>query len=88
VAEMKLRVVINPAGGYTFVYTDELAPLIRHGSVTTRASNVEPHPDGGWTADMRPVGGPVLYAANGQPFTLRAEALAAERAWLSQTWGL
>jgi len=37
----------------------------------------------GWTADMAPVGGPLLG-----PFKLRADALAAEREWLSRTWGL
>jgi len=79
----KLRVVVRPDGTSAFVYHDALAPLAqRPGAVTTRASHVEPCP-GGWSADMRPSGGPVLG-----PFTLRAEALAAEREWLSQTWGL
>jgi hypothetical protein len=78
----KLRVVINPSGGYSFVYSDSLAPLVRHGKVT-RASHVEPHEGGGWTADMRPMGGPVLG-----PFPLRSDALTAERDWLSSTWGI
>lgn len=44
-----------------FVYADELAPLLTEGpSKVTRASHVEPHPDGGWLADMRPSGGPIL----------------------------
>lgn len=37
----------------------------------------------GWTADMRPVGGPILWNKDWQPFKTRAEALAAERAWLA-----
>lgn len=49
----------------------------------TRASQVEPGPEGGWTADMGPVGGPVLGA-----FPRRADALEAEQAWLRQELGL
>jgi len=81
----KLRVVIAKDGSTVFVYDDLLAPLAaRPGAVTSRASHVEPVKDGaGWTADMRPSGGPVLG-----PFTLRAEALAAERQWLADTWGV
>ncbi|QDT16401.1 hypothetical protein [Alienimonas californiensis] len=44
-----------------------------------RASHVEPHPDGGWTADLSPVGGPVLG-----PVPLRSEALTAEADWLTR----
>ena len=43
----------------------------------TRASHVEPADDGGWTADLSPIGGPVLG-----PFPLRSAALAAEAEWL------
>jgi hypothetical protein len=46
-----------------------------------RASHVEPQPtdDGSiqWTADLSPVGGPLLG-----PFLLRADALEAEHQWL------
>ena len=42
-----------------------------------RASHVEPTDDAEWTADLAPVGGPVLG-----PFPLRSEALNAEIAWL------
>ncbi len=44
----------------------------------TRASHVEPCA-GGWSADMSPVGGPVLTG-----FTKRSQALAAEVAWLEE----
>ncbi|MFH5802776.1 hypothetical protein [Alienimonas sp. DA493] len=44
-----------------------------------RASHVEPHPDGGWTAELSPSGGPVLG-----PFPLRSDALTAEADWLTR----
>lgn len=63
-----------------FVYDDELAELLRLGDARVRrASHVEPAAAGGWTADMSPVGGPVLG-----PYALRGEALAAERCWLAE----
>ena len=43
-----------------------------------RASHVESHPAGGWTADLNPSGGPVLG-----PFPLRSTALTAEADWLT-----
>jgi len=43
-----------------------------------RASHVEPC-ESGWSADMSPVGGPVLTG-----FTKRSQALAAEVAWLEE----
>jgi len=42
-----------------------------------RASHVEPTDDAQWTADLAPVGGPVLG-----PFKHRSEALEAEVNWL------
>lgn len=76
-AELIIRV--TPQGGLHFVYDDELVPLLDLGaSSIRRASHVEPAP-GGWTADLSPVGGPVLG-----PFILRAQALAAERRWLEE----
>lgn len=45
----------------------------------TRASHVEPTPDGRWVADMSPIGGPKLPACD-----KRSEALAAEMAWLEE----
>ena len=83
-------------GRLTFVYDDALAFLLDEGDATvTRVSHVEPydgsggpefaarHPGSWWTADMSPVDGPVLG-----PFKTRAEALAAERAWLAENRGL
>lgn len=75
---------IRIEGGHvSFVWDDALAELCDEGTThVERVSHVEPAP-GGWTADMNPVGGPVLG-----PFTLRGEALAAERAWLAANKGL
>lgn len=71
-------------GRVQFVYDDELVDLLHEGeSAVCRVSHVEPSPGGGWTADMGPVGGCVLG-----PFPTRAEALVAERAWLSAEQGL
>lgn len=64
------------------IYDDDLASLFTHcdrDESTRRASHVEPDGQGGWTADMRPVNGPVLG-----PFALRSEALDAEVAWLRE----
>lgn len=71
---------ITPDGDVQFVWDDELADLCDLGvPAVQRASHVEPDASGHWTADLRPVGGPVLG-----PYRLRSEALAAERAWLDQ----
>ncbi|MGE0757205.1 MAG: hypothetical protein AB7O38_09300 [Pirellulaceae bacterium] len=46
-----------------------------------RGSHVEPTGQGGWQADLAPVGGPVLG-----PFATRSAALAAELRWLHDHW--
>lgn len=72
-----LEVHLPRTGGLQFIYDDALAGLLDTGPAqVTRASHVEPAP-GGWTADLSPVGGPVLG-----PFPLRQVALDAEVAWL------
>jgi len=76
-----MELVIQPDGTVRTIY-DETIPLASLGSVDIqRASHVEPTMDGRWTADLGPVGGPVLG-----PFALRTEALAAEVRWLSEHW--
>ena len=73
--------VIDPRGSVRAVY-GELIELAALGRVAiARASHVEPTPDGRWTADLRPVGGPVLG-----PYPRRSEALEAEAAWLEMNW--
>ena len=69
--------VVAPSGAVQTLY-DERLDLTALGPLTIeRASHVEPTPDGCWTADLSPVGGPVLG-----PFPLRSEALAAEVDWI------
>ena len=71
--------MIDPEGVARFVWNDELQPVAKELGAyqIRRASHVEPTADGDWTADMSPVGGPVLG-----PFPLRAVALEAEVNWL------
>ena len=73
-----VRIVVTPDGTVKGVYSDALRPILQEGTATIRrASHVEPTADGQWTADLSPSAGPVLG-----PFPTRAEALAAEVAWL------
>jgi hypothetical protein len=77
VADRKVTVIVQD-GQARFLHDDDVAEKLFAGSnlTTRRASHVEPV-DGGWTADMAPVGGPVLG-----PFPRRDQALEAEVAWL------
>lgn len=69
-------------GGAIRCLYDESFDLKRLGRVAVRrGSHVEPDARGRWTADLAPVGGPVLG-----PFAERSAALAAEVAWLEKYW--
>ncbi|MFV1967367.1 MAG: hypothetical protein ACC628_18210 [Pirellulaceae bacterium] len=69
---------VTTEGTIRFTYDDDMADMRALGKCQIkRASHVEPTPDGHWTADMAPSGGPVLG-----PFNLRGDALSAEREWL------
>lgn len=72
------EVMIGADGRVRVIYSDSLATVLPAlGRVEiARASHVEPG-EGGWIADMSPVGGELLG-----PFALRSEALAAEVRWL------
>jgi hypothetical protein len=73
------QIVVEPGGRVRLVY-DEAVDLQSLGAVAIRrASHVEPTDDGQWTADLAPVGGPMLG-----PYPVRSEALAAEREWLAR----
>ena len=81
---MTFDFVIKPTGDVVAIYNDAALPIWAGlgftpadvAARTQRASHVEPGPTG-WTADMAPVGGPVLG-----PFDTRQTALDAEVAWL------
>lgn len=76
-----MDLVVDPRGTVRAVY-GELIDLHALGTPQiTRASHVEPTPEGRWTADMRPLIGPVLG-----PFRRRSEALEAEHSWLREHW--
>jgi hypothetical protein len=85
-----IDIYINADGSIQHVYNDAIADLFGDDAQvrTRRASHVEPHPNGGWYADMAPVGGPVLMDESTRTpqgvlaFRTRAEALFAEVAWL------
>ena len=76
-----MQLVIDPVGGVRCLY-DEALPLGDLGRLTiARGSHVEPTAASHWTADLSPVGGPLLG-----PFESRSAALDAEREWLEQNW--
>jgi hypothetical protein len=61
---------------------DEIIDLAALGTLNiSRASHVEPDSNGRWFADLRSVNGPILG-----PFTVRSEALRAEKTWLEENW--
>ena len=75
---MSHEVIVEPNGMMRFIYDDDLASVMQDiGSLSVaRASHVEPG-EGGWYADMSPVGGPKFG-----PFTTRKVALQFEVNWL------
>ncbi|GDY07011.1 hypothetical protein LBMAG52_04970 [Planctomycetia bacterium] len=76
-----MQLVIDPAGDVRCLY-DEALPLAEFGRLTiARGSHVEPTAVGLWTAELSPVGGPLLG-----PFATRSAALIAEREWLEAHW--
>jgi hypothetical protein len=76
-----MGVIIEPSGRVRAIYSEAIDLAALGPPVIARASFVEPGPDGRWTADLRPVVGPVLG-----PFPHRSAALAAEHAWPVEYW--
>ena len=76
-----MQLVILPGGAVRCLYTEQIDLAALGSPAITRASHVEPTPDGLWLADLAPVQGPVLG-----PFPSRSEALAAEHSWLETNW--
>lgn len=76
-----MELVIAPDGQGRAIYSEEIDLRALGRLAIYRASHVEPTPDGRWSADLRPVLGPVLG-----PFELRTQALEAEQVWLREHW--
>ena len=72
-----MRLRVDPDGTVTCLYREEFDMSSLGDISMRRASHVEPQADGRWTADLSPVGGPLLG-----PFRLRSEALRSEAEWL------
>ena len=74
--------LVDPEGRVHCLWDDALRPILDALGgelVITRASHVEPTADARFTADLAPVGGPVLG-----PFLTHRAALAAEVDWLAR----
>ena len=76
-----MELIVESDGTIRMVYSEVLQLGALGDLSIRRASHVEPLDEGGWAADMSPVGGPVLG-----PFALRSVALAAEQHWLETHW--
>jgi hypothetical protein len=76
-----MDIIITVSGDGRCVYGEDI-DLTTLGKLSIRrGSHVESTPDARWTADMSPVGGPILG-----PFQRWSEAIAAERDWLAEHW--
>jgi hypothetical protein len=76
-----MQMSVTPDATIRCIYSEEMNLRAFGGVSITRASHVEPTADGRWTADLSPVGGPLLG-----PFHARSEALEAEHRWLEDHW--
>ena len=73
-----MTINVAPDGTVRCLYTEAIDLASLGPAEIRRASHVEPT-QGGWSADLTPVNGPVLG-----PFPLRSEALAAEVDWIER----
>jgi hypothetical protein len=82
-----MKLVINKEGAIQTIAEDDLSFVSSLGDCNAqRASHVNPVKHNGkllWSADLSPVGGPVLG-----PFGTRTEAIKSEIEWLYQRLGL
>ena len=70
-----MQLIVQTDGSVTCLYDETLALAALGQLSIQRASHVEPDATGQWYADI--IDGPTLG-----PYSLRSEALAAEREWL------
>jgi hypothetical protein len=78
-----MQIVINPDGQVRCLYEETINLTALGIPEISRASHVEPDAHGQWWADLGPVQGPVFG-----PYSLRSDALQAERTWLERNWML
>ena len=76
-----MQLVIQSSGDVRCLYGEEIDLELLGSLQVRRASHVEPTEDGGWIADLSPVGGPELG-----PFAKKSAALRAEVVWLEANW--
>ncbi len=76
-----MQIVVEANGSCRCLYSEEFDLQTLGRLSIQRASHVEPTADGLWTADLSPVGGPILG-----PFQTRSDGLTAERRWLEEHW--
>lgn len=77
-----IRLTIDSEGNGKAIYSDDLADYFAAtGAKITRASSVEPGPDGKWVVDLTVSGGPVVGG-----FKLREDALRFEVDWLEKNY--
>ncbi|MBA4019167.1 MAG: hypothetical protein C0483_18530 [Pirellula sp.] len=76
-----MQLVVDTDGTMRMIHTDAIDPTALGAAKIERASHVEPNADCTWSADLSPVGGPVLG-----PFPTRGAALEAETLWLERHW--
>jgi len=74
-----MDLIVAPDGQLRHIYTDSLDLTVLGQVRISRASRVEPDASSRWLADLSLVNGPELGH-----FLRRADALAAEVAWLEQ----
>jgi hypothetical protein len=76
-----MKLIVRPDGTVQAIYDETLDLGLLGRPTITRASHVEPDPQGRWWADLSPFAGPILG-----PFDRRSAALEAERDWLERHW--
>lgn len=76
-----MELIITSSGNVRGLYSEEIELTSLGSARISRASHVEPTAEGQWSADLSPLGGPLLG-----PFAQRSSALAAELAWLEEHW--
>lgn len=76
-----MKIFFRPSGAAQCLYGEHIDLRVLGTLDIRRASHVEPDPQnpGKWYVDLSPVGGPATYG-----YESRAQALAAEEAWLHQ----